>query len=81
MAVPVDRRYLRARKADSPLVAGRSTAAILDEWRTLRLKTALGKTFRQTERVVMHRPRWMPRRLYLWLLSTVVFEAPAEDSG
>jgi hypothetical protein len=77
MTAPTARRYLRARKMSSPERAGRSTAEILDEWRTLRLKTALGRTFRQTERVALHRPRWMPRRLYRWLMSTVVFEAPA----
>lgn len=78
MSLPVTRSYLRARKMTSPTKAARATAEVLDEWRTLRLKTALGKTFRQTERVSLHRPRWMPRRLYLWLMSTVVFEAPAE---
>ena len=73
-----DRRYLRARKVVSPAVAARETALILDEWRTLRLKTALGRTFRQTERVVMRRPGWMPRWLYLRLLRSIVYEAPAE---
>ena len=72
------RAYLNARKLRTPENAARETAAILDEWRTLRLKTALGRQFRHTERVVMRRPRWMPRRLYRWLLSTIVFEAPAE---
>lgn len=75
------RRYLRARKASSPAKAYRSTAEILDDWRTLRLKTALGAMFRQTERVVLRRPWWMPRRLYLWLMSTVVFEAPAQGDS
>lgn len=78
--VGTDRRYLRARKAKTPERAFRSTGEILDDWRTLRLRTALGRTFRQTERVVMRRPRWMPRRFYLWLMSTVVFEAPAEEA-
>ena len=73
-----DRAYLNARKLRSPTTAALETAAILDEWRTLRLKTALGRKFRQTERVVMRRPRWMPARLYRWLLSTIVFEAPKE---
>ena len=72
------RAYLNARKLRSPSSAQLEAAAILDEWRTLRLKTALGRKFRQTERVVMRRPRWMPGRLYLWLLSTIVFEAPTE---
>ncbi len=72
------RSYLRARKMETPAEAHRSTLEILDDWRSLRLKTALGKTFRQTERVVIRRPRWMPRRLYLWLLSKVVYEAPPE---
>ena len=73
-----NRAFLNARRVRSPEVAARETAAILDEWRTLRLKTALGRQFRQTERVVMRRPRAMPRRLYLWLLSTIVFEAPEQ---
>lgn len=75
------RRYLRARRVKSPAEAYRSTLIVLDEWRTLRLKTALGQAFRQTERVVMRRPGWMPRRLYLYLLSTIVFEAPGEAPG
>ena len=74
----VSRAYLNARKLRTPANAARETAAVLDEWRTLRLKTALGRKFRQTERVVMRRPRWMPSRLYLYLLSTIVFEAPPE---
>ena len=72
------RAFLNARKLRTPANAARETAAVLDEWRTLRLKTALGRKFRQTERVVMRRPRWMPARLYRWLLSTIVFEAPKE---
>lgn len=78
--VPVDRRYLRARDMASPAEAYRSTYEVLDGWRTLRLKTALGKKFLHAERVVMRRPRWMPRRAYLWLLSTIVFETPAEEA-
>ena len=76
----VDRRYLRGRHMGDPVEAYRATREVLDGWRTLRLKTALGKTFRHTERVSMHRPRWMPRRLYLWLLSTIVFEEPAAQA-
>lgn len=77
----VDRRYLRGRNMEGPVEAYRATREVLDGWRTLRLKTALGKTFKHTERVVMRRPRWMPRRFYLYLLSTIVFEAPADTEG
>lgn len=76
--VPVDRRYLRGRHMETPKDAYRATREVLDDWRTLRLKTALGRTFRHTERIVIRRPWWMPARLYSWLLSTIVYEGPAE---
>lgn len=70
----VDRAFLNARKMRNPEQAHRETLEVLADWRTMRLRTALGLRFKSTERIVMRRPAWMPRRLYLWLLSTLVIE-------
>ncbi len=60
---------IRAGKRDDPM-------RVLADWQTVRIRTALGVQFRQTSRVMLAKPRWMPWRFYRWLLfQTIRIEA------
>lgn len=71
----VDRRYLRARDLRTPQDAARNTRETISEWKSVLIKTSLGQEFKYTARVAVVRPAWMPRRLYRWLLNTVIVES------
>ena len=68
------KRFLGQRKAGTADRFARHVREAIDDWSELKLKTALGMEFRQTGRVVLARPWWLPRSLYRRLLRTVVIE-------
>jgi hypothetical protein len=39
------------------------------------IKSQVGLHFRDTVRVDIRRPRWMPDRMYRWLMRTIVVES------
>ena len=50
---------------------------VSDEYRRIteqRIMAPIGLYFRQTVRVTVRRPRWMPDRVYRWLMRTIVVE-------
>lgn len=74
MTATAARRFLGRRKAGDVVRFDRHARRAIDEWSTLKLKTALGMQFRQTARVVVVKPWWMPERLYRALLRSIVIE-------
>jgi len=48
--------------------------AVLADWHTIRIRTRLGYEFRQTTRVVLRRPWWLPAFLFHELLRSIVIE-------
>lgn len=77
MGAGVTRRaeaFLGRRKVSSPEKFGQHARTELAEWQEFRIKSALGMQFRQTSRVVVVRPRWMPAFLYRRLLGSIVVE-------
>lgn len=69
-----DKVYLSARRTSTPDKARVATREAITSWKTLLIKTSLGVEFKNTSRVTLQRPAWMPRRLYRWLLGTVIVE-------
>lgn len=53
---------------------GADPSRVLADWQTIRIRTALGVEFRQTTRVVLQRPWWLPSFLFHELLRAVVIE-------
>jgi hypothetical protein len=74
------------RRAAPPIVdvvarAGADPSLVLADWQTVRIRTALGIALRQTSRVYMRRPGWMPRRLFRWLMRSIIIDvAPIDQS-
>lgn len=74
MTAAGSRRFLGRRKAGDVARFDRHARRAIDEWSTLKIKTALGMEFRQTARVMVVRPWWMPESLYRALLRSIVIE-------
>lgn len=68
------------RKTSSPAKFDRHVRRELAEWQEFRIRTALGMEFRQSSRVVIARPRWMPAWLFRRLLQSVVIETKDVES-
>lgn len=66
ITVPVSE--VRASKRQDPM-------RVLADWQTVRVRTALGVQFRQTSRVMLRKPWWIPWRVYLWLFHSIVIDA------
>lgn len=80
-----DRGRSRGGHAAPPVVDlvapdGMDLAQVLADWQTIRIRNALGVALRQTTRVRMARPRWMPRRLFRLLMRSIVIDV-AEHEG
>lgn len=72
--VPVTKRFMGSRKVrDLPAITAH-TAQVIADWEQLRVRTAMGNTFRRESRIVLRRPRWMPGFLYGRLLRSIVVE-------
>ena len=69
-----DRRFLGRRKSAEVGAFDRHVRRAISEWTELKIKTALGMEFRQTGRVVVVRPWWMPDALFRRLLRSIVIE-------
>lgn len=64
---------LRAGKRDDPM-------RVLADWQVARVRTALGVQFRQSSRVLLRKPWWMPWSVYHWLFRSIVLDAgPIEE--
>jgi hypothetical protein len=74
LTVRTSKRFLNRRKVRNIVVARQAAAEVISDWEQLRMKTALGAKFGRKTRVVLHRPWWMPGRLYTVLLSSIVTE-------
>lgn len=72
--------FLGQRKTTSPAKFDKHVRRELAEWQEFRIRTALGMEFRQTSRVVIVRPRWMPAWLFRRLLRSVVIETGDVES-
>jgi hypothetical protein len=59
---------VRANKREDPM-------RVLADWQTVRIRTALGVQYRQSSRVLLRKPGWMPWRLYHWLFRQIVIDA------
>ena len=66
--------FLGGRKTTSPEKFDRHVRRELADWQEFRIRTALGMEFRQTSRVLLARPVWMPAWLYRRLLRSIVIE-------
>lgn len=72
--VPVTKRFMGSRKVrDLKAVTGH-TAQLIADWEQLRVRTAMGNTFKRESRIVLRRPRWMPGPLYTRLMRSIVVE-------
>lgn len=69
------RAFLGRRKTRTPEKFGRHAARELAAWQEHRIRTALGMEFRQTSRVLIVQPWWMPGALYRRLMRTIVIES------
>ncbi|MEW6223179.1 MAG: hypothetical protein AB1627_00980 [Chloroflexota bacterium] len=67
-------RFLGARKSSTPEAFGRHATRLLADWQEHRIRTALGMEFRQTSRVLIARPWWMPGWLFRRLMRSVLIE-------
>ena len=65
--------YLGARKC-TPEKIGRHVDEAISGWEILIIRTATGAQLRRAGRVMMRRPRWMPRWFYVRLLGTIVVD-------
>ncbi len=68
------RAFLNRRKVRNIVAAREHVREAITDWEELRIKTALGHKLGRRSRVTLVRPWWMPDRLYLWLLNTIVAE-------
>lgn len=66
--------FLGQRKTTSPAKFDRHVRRELADWQEFRIRTALGMEFRQTSRVLLVKPRWMPGAIYRRLLRSIVIE-------
>lgn len=74
MSQAATRRFLGRRKSGDVAAFDRHVRRAISEWQTLEIKTALGMHFRQSARISIVRPFWMPDWLYRWLLRSVIVE-------
>lgn len=77
--IPVTKKFLRARQMSDPEKAERTVTEMVSDWSQLQIQTFLGDKFRRTQRIRLERPRWMPRRLYLRLLRSIVVDWLPEE--
>ena len=73
------RTYLSRRDLATPAKANREMRRAILDWETQRIKLAGGMEFRRSSRVVVIQPRWMPRRLYRYLMGTIFVETRGEQ--
>lgn len=73
--MPQARAYLNRRKVRNIVAARGSVREVISDWEDLRIKTALGQRLGRRTRVSLVRPAWMPKRVYLWLLNSIVADA------
>lgn len=66
--------FLGHRKTSSSAKFDKHVRRELADWQEFRIRTALGMEFRQTSRVLLAPPRWMPGWLYRRLLGSIVIE-------
>lgn len=71
--------FLGRRKTTSPEKFDRHVRRELATWQEHRIRTALGMEFRQTSRVLIVKPTWMPGALYRCLMRSIVIET--RDGG
>lgn len=69
------RAFLGRRKTRTPEAFRRHATRELAGWQEHRIRTALGMEFRQTSRVLIVQPWWMPGPLYRRLMRSIVIEA------
>ena len=67
-----ERVFFGRRALADPAKAAGSVNKVIDDWQTLRIKTALGKEFKHTSQISLRRPKRMPKWLYMWLLRSIV---------
>lgn len=72
--------FLGRRKTTSPAKFDKHVRRKLADWQEFRVRTALGMEFRQTSRVLLVKPWWMPRALYDRLLRSIVIEPKDVES-
>lgn len=76
----VSKSFIRARQTANRDKAFEQAGKVIADWHTYRIKTALAKEFRLTSRIVLRRPWWMPSRLYMGLLRSIIIEQrPIEE--
>lgn len=66
--------FLGRRKTSGPGKFDRHVRRELASWQEFRIRTALGMEFRQTSRVLIVKPAWMPGVLFRRLMRSVVIE-------
>lgn len=71
---PAAKAFLGKRRIATREAFERHARTEISEWQALQIKTALGMRFRQTSRVAIVRPLWMPGFLYRRLLRSIVIE-------
>lgn len=72
--------FLGGRKTATPEKFDRHVRRELAEWQEFRIRTSLGMEFRQTSRVLLVKPGWMPAWLFRRLLRSIVIEAREVES-
>lgn len=72
--------FLGRRKTTSPAKFDKHVRRELADWQEFRIRTALGMEFRQTSRVLLVKPSWMPTWLYSRLLRSIVIETGDVES-
>jgi hypothetical protein len=66
--------FLGERKTTSPEKFAKHSRRVLADWQEHRIRTALGMEFRQSSRVLIVKPWWMPGPLYRRLMRSIVIE-------
>lgn len=74
----MSRIYLSRRDIRTPEQASRAAHEAIVDWRSTEIRNALGQRFRASIHVELHRPWWMPARLYEALMRSIVVETNAE---
>lgn len=73
----MSRIYL-GHRASTPGRAERAALQAITDWRQTEIRNALGQKFRSSIQVNLRRPWWMPSRLYLALMRSVVVSSKSE---
>lgn len=75
MSTATHKRFLNQRKTRNLFKAQSSAREVISDWENMRIRTALGHKLNRRSRISLVRPWWMPGKLYIWLLSTIVADA------